>query len=309
MSEHQNLEHLVKAAQHAGLPTGEVELPKSRQLIANGIRLHYLEWGEPGAVPLVLLHGGSLNAHTWDLVCVVLSRTYRCLALDLRGHGDSEWAAGLDYGFETMSRDVEDLIGTLGLDEPTVIGMSYGALVALNIAGARRTKLGGLVIIDAGPVLHTDAAKEIVEFTRGDYEMDSIDDFVERAMAIRPARREDLVRGNVLHNLRQLPNGRWAWKWDWRRHENYDLERMRNEQSQLWGQVVKIDTPTLIARGENSRVFLKEDGEQLASSIPGAKLVTVEGAGHNIQGSNPAGLLSHLLPFLEESGKRGQQGR
>ena len=71
--------------------------------------------------------------------------------------------------------------------------MSYGALVTIDVAGAHRTELRGLVIIDTGPDLNEDAAKEIVEFTRGDYEMDSVDDFVDRAMMIRPSRRKDFV--------------------------------------------------------------------------------------------------------------------
>ena len=99
MDEAQRIEHLTKTALHAGLVVDAIELPKSRQAIVNGIRIHYLEWGNADASPLVFLHGGSLTAHTWDLVCVVLSRSYRCIAVDLRGHGDSEWAADLDYGF------------------------------------------------------------------------------------------------------------------------------------------------------------------------------------------------------------------
>ena len=81
---------------------------------------------------------------------------------------------------------------------------------------------------------------------------------------------------------------------------NYDLQRMKGEQKKLWERVLQIDRPTLIARGKNSRIFLEEDGERLASSIPGSRFVTVNGAGHNVQGSNPAGLLEYLVPFLEK---------
>lgn len=294
----EQLENLNHAIATAGLNPTAIKLPVERQVIANGIRLHVLDWGAPDGAPIVFLHGGSLTAHTWDLVCVMLSDRYRCIAVDLRGHGDSEWAADIDYRYETIQADIEGLIKQLSIDSPVVIGMSYGGLVAISLAGEPDASLSGLVLIDSGPVLHVEAATEIVEFTRHDQEMDSVEDFVDRAMRQNANRRPELLRRNLLHNLRQLPNGRWTWKWDWRRHENYDLVRMRDQQALLWQKVAEINCPTLIVRGGRSRIFLQEDGEALAAAIPNSSFVVVPNAGHNVQGSNARGLLDVLEPFL-----------
>ena len=65
--------------------------PTSRFIRVNGLSLHYLEWGEATNPALILLHGGSAHAHWWDHIAPTLARTYRVLALDLRGHGESAW--------------------------------------------------------------------------------------------------------------------------------------------------------------------------------------------------------------------------
>jgi pimeloyl-ACP methyl ester carboxylesterase len=299
MDAREELEYLKLAVAAAGLTPASVSLPNDRNLIVNDMRIHILEWGPPEGPPIVFLHGGSLTAHTWDLVCAVLSDTYYCVAVDLRGHGDSEWAPDVDYRYETMQIDVEGLISELLLRSPVVVGMSYGGLVAMRMAGDHRVDLGGLVTIDVGPDMHIEAATEIVEFTRQEMEMDSIDDFVEQAMQANNRRRPDLLRRSLLYSLRELPSGRWAWKWDWRRMENHDLAQLAILQAAVWQSVYAITCPTLIVRGQRSRVFLQEDGEKIAAAIPDSSFVVVPNAGHSVQSSNARGLLDVLEPFLE----------
>ena len=84
-------EHLVLASATAGLTLPELVLPEAHHVILRGMRFHYLDWGTRGQPPVLFLHGGGLNVHTWDLVCAALKIERHCLALDQRGHGDSEW--------------------------------------------------------------------------------------------------------------------------------------------------------------------------------------------------------------------------
>src|SRR5207237_1043758 len=104
-------EHLALAARVAGIELGEVALPTEHDVQVNGLRLHYVDWGAANGMPLLFLHGGGLTCRTWDLLCLSLRERYQCLALDLRGHGDSEWAADGDYDVDAIAADVFALSG------------------------------------------------------------------------------------------------------------------------------------------------------------------------------------------------------
>src|SRR4051812_11669420 len=106
----EQLSHLERAVSLAGLGAVEVVLPAEREAALDGIRLHWLDWGTEGWPPVLFLHGGCLTARTWDLVCLALRGDHHCVAPDARGHGDSEWSPGLDYGVETLAADLERLV-------------------------------------------------------------------------------------------------------------------------------------------------------------------------------------------------------
>ena len=292
------IDHLRASVAVAGVTVPDVHLPTERDVVVNGIRLHLLDWGATGAPPIVLLHGGSLTAHTWDVVCLALSDRYRCLAVDLRGHGESEWPPDADYALDTLAADVRRVIETEGLRRPVVIGMSLGGLTAMRLAAEISADLSGLVIVDVSPEMHLEAARRIVDFVRVDREVDSIDDFISRSVAFNPTRRPDLLRRSLQYNVRRLPNGRWTWKSDPRRLDDADLAAMRDEHAQLWELVAHIRCPALVVRGERSRVLLDEDAARLVATIPDAAGVVVAGAGHTVQGDNPRRLLEVVEPFL-----------
>ena len=104
---------------------------------------------------LVFLHRGRLNAHTWDVVSLMLRDRYRCVALDQRGHGDSEWSPGSDYGMHSHLRDIEGFAGRMKLHRPVLVGQSMGGINAINYAGRRSAEMAGLVVVDVGPEINT----------------------------------------------------------------------------------------------------------------------------------------------------------
>src|SRR5262245_36159761 len=120
----EELAHLRLAAELSGLDVESVALPASHHVVLGGMRLHYLDWGSHGRPPILFLHGGALNAHTWDVVCLGLRQRYRCLALDQRGHGDSEWSPVMDYGPEAHVRDIAGLVAHLELGRFLLVGQS-----------------------------------------------------------------------------------------------------------------------------------------------------------------------------------------
>src|SRR2546428_993110 len=127
------IEMLREAVALAGLQARAIVLPEDRQMIVGAMRFHYLDWGGDSR-PILFLHGGGLNAHTWDVVCLMLRDRYRCVALDQRGHGDSEWSPANDYGVETQVGDVEGFIDALELKSPVLVGQSMGGLNSIGYA-------------------------------------------------------------------------------------------------------------------------------------------------------------------------------
>ena len=109
-----DLAHYRLATEIAGMDVPELCLPEHHDVVIGRMRLHYLDWGTADRPPIVFLHGGGLTAHTWDLICLALRADYHCLALDQRGHGDSEWSPELHYGPEAHLADLEGFIDRLG---------------------------------------------------------------------------------------------------------------------------------------------------------------------------------------------------
>ncbi|MBI4310757.1 MAG: alpha/beta fold hydrolase, partial [Chloroflexi bacterium] len=108
-----------------------------RYAIVNGLRLHCLDWGNGGATPLLLLHGQRGHAHTWDAVARRFADAYRVLALDLRGHGDSDWSRPGDYSASTYAADLEQWVEQLHLPPFLLMGHCLGGAVA-TVYAARR---------------------------------------------------------------------------------------------------------------------------------------------------------------------------
>jgi esterase len=295
------LEHLKLAASIAGVEGSRFTLPESRHVLVDNMRFHYLDWGNAGKRRLLFLHGGGLNAHTWDLVCLSLCDAYHCLALDLRGHGDSEWSPQGDYAIASHVRDVEGFVDHLGLNDFVLVGMSLGAVTAAGYAALHSQKLAALVIVDAGPDIQSSGAQKIRNFVVDTTTLDSIDEFVEKAVAFNPRRDPRLLRRSLLYNLRATPDGKWMRKNDTRHMGVQDIEKVIEDSKRQWQGVSAITCPALVVRGANSDVFRDEDAAKLALSLPNGRWVKVDNAGHTVQGDNPAGLLSVMREFFAEA--------
>ena len=291
-------EHLATTAVRAGFSFGEVALPQSHDVQVGRMRLHYLDWGNKHLPPMVFLHGGALNAHTWDLVCLALRDEYRCIALDQRGHGDSDWSPDADYSMSAQLADTKGFVDKLGLDRFTLVGMSLGAINSLAFAIAHPERLNALVIIDAGPEIRRPGSSRIRDFVNGVAETVTIDGIIEKALQFNPRRDPTILRRSLMHALRQQPDGSWKWKYDRRRFQVLDQEKHRSERAALADGLNRITCPTLIVRGGESDVFHEEDGIRLAQRLPDGKFVTVPGAGHTVQGDNPKDLVAELRRFL-----------
>jgi pimeloyl-ACP methyl ester carboxylesterase len=292
--------HLELSAATAGIPLSDLTLPTEHHLLLQRMRFHYLDWGTAGLPPVVFLHGGGLNAHTWDLVCAALRHERHCLALDQRGHGESEWSPEMDYSTESHAGDLEAFRQATALERFVLVGMSLGGATALAWAGKHSRLLAGLVLVDIGPETRAAGTRKIAAFTSDATPLDSVEQYVDRALAFNPRRNRELLRRSLLHNLRRMPDGRFMWKYDQRHRGKVDPGAYERRRELLWAAVDRVECPTLVVRGAQSDVFHDEDAERLAGRFRSGRWVKVEGAGHTVQGDNPAGLLVELRKFLSE---------
>jgi pimeloyl-ACP methyl ester carboxylesterase len=288
----------------SGLKYRPLVPPTHRHIVLRGMRLHYVEWGDRTAPPLLFLHGGGQTCRTWDVVCHELSQHYRCIALDQRGHGDSEWSYELDYGVEAHAADLAALVEALDLAPLVIIGMSLGGINALNYALQRPDAVSGLVTVDVGPWVNVDAGMPIREFMAEVATLDQLDQFVAAALRFNPRRDARLLRRSLWHNLRRRPDGTLMWKTDLRgraeRHET--LAKSLND---LRARIADLSCPTLVVRGGDSQILREEDARRFAEAIPNGRWLAIARAGHSVQGDQPKALIEVLRGFLEELQIRG----
>lgn len=276
----------------------EPVLPGERQFICGKMRLHFLDWGTSGLKPIVFLHGGGLNAHTWDAICLGLRAAYHCVALDQRGHGDSEWSPESDYRATAHLKDIEGLVNHLGLNQFVLVGQSLGGLNAFNYASQYPDRLAGLVVIDTGPNVSVEGGQRIRDFLTATEGVLDPEEFVEKAIAFNPLRDARLLRRSIFRNIRQLPDGSWIRKNDMRHLATFGIADRVAEAREIFGRYGSVRCPTLIVRGGTSDIMSDHDAEEFSRRLPQGEWIRIEGAGHTVQGDNPGALLGALARFL-----------
>ena len=254
-----------------------------------------LRWGtEP--VRVVFLHGGGQNAHTWDTVMLGLGLP--ALAIDLPGHGRSDWREDGDYGPALNAMAVQPVIAELAPRADLVVGMSLGGLTAMRLAVSAPHLVRKLVMIDvtpSAPERHeqmTKAQMGAVALVQGERSFPSFDAMVDATVAASPHRsRESLQRG-VFHNAKQLDDGTWTWR--------YDTFRSGAGFAGLWDDAPVLHTPTTLVRGAKSFFVNDDDAAEFARSAPGfQRVVVVPDAGHSVQGDQPRALVEILRSVLD----------
>jgi len=299
MEKTEELAMFLTALKIADLRPRAVELPDDQQVIVGTTRFHYLDWGGSGT-PILFLHGGGINAHTWDCVAVMLRDRFRCVALDQRGHGDSEWSPVVDYRIATHVGDIEGFVETLGLERPIIVGQSMGGLNSIAYATRHSDRMRAMVIVDVAPEISAAGAERIRDFASTP-ELDSPQAFLERAVKFNPLRDPAVLRRSLYYNLRETPAGKWALKHDQRRRSDDAMRSFTEDRVRLASEVSKIKCPALLVRGALSDVLTDEAAEKFAHSLPDGRWVRVEHSGHNVQGDNPRGLLDAMTAFFHDA--------
>ncbi len=289
---------LFGAANELNVPFAKTSYPNSSFAYCGDNRFHYLEWGNRKAQPIVLLHGLGQQSHSWDLVSLSLSDHYRIIALDARGHGDTDWPKDSDYSTESHVGDLVCLVNHLRLTDLIIVGHSMGGKTAYIYASEHPLTTKGLVIVDTGPESDNEGIRRIRNFMSQPDEFNSFEEFATHVQSY-TGRPLHMVRGSLKHSVRQTPRGTWTWKYDKLiRSPNFNSKNWSSHR--LWKTLLKITCPTLVIRGENSDIFTNATYQNMISYMPMATGKLVKDAGHLVQGDNPSGFLTALRSFLND---------
>lgn len=281
----------VDEARRQRIPVTNATPPANRTAHgADGPRLHYLDWGGDGP-PLVTLHGMLTNAHVWDFFSLQLRERFHIYAVNLRGHGDSEWASDGDYSRACMTADILALIDELDLESVRLVGHSLGGSVGALALAERPDRVKRLVMVDSTllPTGRTTATRAVME---GPDTFPSLEAFAQRAARINPRRDPARLSVSLRWNTRQLADGSWTWKWDpaLRRRRPPDFES-------VWAALEAATCPVLFVRA-GERSHLSDEAADRLHALPHVRMVVVPDAAHNVMGDNPLVFNREVLAFL-----------
>ena len=287
---------LHDAARQVGVPFTVENEPVDRYVEVNGLNLHYLEWGDPSLPTIMMLHGIQQQAHSWDFISLPLSVDYHVIAVDQRGHGDSDWSPEEDYSTDAYVGDVEALVSAMGLKDFHLIGHSMGGRNSLAWASGRPGALKSLTIVDTGPETQRHGSDRIQRFRELPDELDTLEEFAARVMEY-TGRSHEQTLGALKYSIRQREDGKWTWKYDKViRRRGFRAPAWTSEQ--LWAGWRKIDCPALVVRGARSDIFADETMVRMAAEHHDCTTVTVANAGHLVQGDNPPDFLKAVKGLL-----------
>ena len=258
-----------------------------------GVRFSYLEWGASTSPPMVLLHGLTGHAHTWDHRAPALAERYHVFALDQRGHGDS--AAADSYATQDFVDDLEALARHWQIDRFVLMGLSMGGHNAMAYASAYPERVERLIVIDIPPRMDRTRAPNWESIARladtGHRTYADADEAIADIRAAYASAPEENLRYRVEWNLNALPDGSFQWKYDPKAPANWDP-------SDLTPALASLAMPVLLVRGGKTLVLPREVADRMIASIPDAELVEVAESGHSVPTDRPEALTAAVLDWL-----------
>lgn len=284
-------------ADHEGIPWRGKPVVERQFVDVDGQRISALVWGS-GDPEIVLIHGGAQNAHTWDSVAMALDRPL--VAIDLPGHGHSDWRDDHDYSAVTNAPTVAAVMSELAPNAELVVGMSLGGLTLMRLSAQRPDLVRRAVIVDVTPngaarfAAMTTAQRGSIALTAGPSEFASFQEMLQATSATLPGRPIETLRAGVRHNARRLPGERWGWRYD----RNLTSDGTRRDHTSLWADVAAIEAPIMLVRGCRSVHVHDEDVVEFRGHQPSLRVEVVEDAGHSVQSDKPLRLVALVNDFI-----------
>jgi pimeloyl-ACP methyl ester carboxylesterase len=260
---------------------------------SDSLRISALLWGDH-TPRVVFLHGRAQNAHTWDIVILALGLP--ALAIDLPGHGHSDWRPDRDYMPWTAAEDVLPVLRHWAPDAEVLVGVSLGGLTAVRLITLAPSLVRRAVIIEATPWGHLRASgrrrAQRRNPSRGPARYRTLEEMVDLASALAPRRPRSSLRRDVVHNARRRPDGGWEWRYD-------RLSGGPSDFSPLWEDVSAAPVPLTLICGGASTLVPSADADEFLARNPGASVRVIPGAGHSVQSDAPLALAEIIRAALD----------
>jgi pimeloyl-ACP methyl ester carboxylesterase len=280
--------------------------PADRFYESHGLRLHYADWGNESAPPLILIHGGLDHCRSWDAIGTELQPHFHVMAPDLRGHGDSEWAKGSSYSLTDHVYDLTRLVHFADVQDATIVGHSLGGMISLAYSGTYPERVSRLAVLDGAFLsgaqrtpIHEQMSRWIGQLDRISQHEASTFRTIEEAALRLSARNKKLTAGHALHlarhGVRQDADGLYRWKFDHYQRARAPYRLSPKDYIALWS---RITCPTLLMWGDES--FLPDpEAAGLLAHFKSAELQKIAGAGHWLHHDRLDVVLASLRRFLD----------
>ncbi len=284
--------------------------PTSRRYVSQRLKLHYADWGNASAPPLVLMHGGRDHCRSLDWVARALQPDYHVIAPDLRGHGDSDWSPDGEYSMQGFVYDLAQLIHQLKLSPVTIVAHSLGGNIAIRYAGLYPDKVKKLVAIEGlGPspkmieehfkVSGAERMRKWIDdkraaAARAPKRYPTLDDALARMKEANKFLSDEQARHLTEHGANCNEDGTWSWKFDPYVNVWPPFDIPQEEKFALWA---AITCPTLLVYGADSWASNPEkDGR--ARHFRNARVALLEKAGHWVHHDQFDAFMKEARAFL-----------
>lgn len=289
----------VRPETNVGSPRGDGLLPaayKSQFVEAGGLRLHYQDYGTVGKPAMLCLHGGAAHAHWFDFIAPGLVPAYRVIALDQRGHGDSEWADPPAYSYERYAADLAEVVEKLDLRDFVLIGHSMGGTVSLEYASTYPGRVGKLIVVDSTLQMTPERVAALRDVgSRQGSNYATREEFIAR-YRLRPAGTSaapEVMRHLAQNSARQFPDGTWRHKFD----RSVYATRETTDGLPRWNH---IRIPALLVKAERSQRINPQVYGEVKARCPQVQLTEVPHCDHHVTLDNPTGFVSAVKAFLSK---------
>ena len=263
-----------------------------------GVPLHYLDWGNAAAPPLVLLHGIDRIAHTFDHIAPRFAGRYHVIAMDLRGHGDSGWDAQARYLVEDHVGDLEGLVRTLGLRNVTLWGNSTGGRVVQVFAGLHPELVAAVIAEDVGPERPRSIADAYARRVKQEENgWTGPEELLAQMRAVAQPLPNAVLEPYVRYGTKRRDDGRLVWKRDPNLVKGF-------VETELWRYVKEIKAPILYVLGGRSTIVPPATQEELKKALPQVRIVTMPGLGHYPSDERPDEFVTIVDEFLRSASGR-----
>lgn len=273
-----------------------------RFLMDDGVRLAAEAHGPEIGPPLLLLHGGGQTRGAWGATAQALARRgFRAVALDLRGHGESDWAADGGYSLDRFAADLRAVAATLARP-PVLVGASLGGLASMLACGeAPKVRAAAVVLVDIVPLIEQSGTDHVVGFMRATAGgFDSVEEAADAIAAYLPHRPRPRHPGGLTKNLRQREDGRFYWRWDPAFVAPRDGWNPQEVNRRLEAALRAINAPVLMVRGGKSEVVSKTSLDHFRRVLPEAEVVEIPEARHMVAGDDNDAFLGAILDFVSK---------